>query len=352
MVPMIRTTRRSVLATALLAFGTPAFSADPTRPITKIVFGSCIKQDQRMPIFDAILREEPQLCLLLGDNIYADTDDMQVMKSKYARLAENPKFDRLRKACPILATWDDHDYGRNDAGADNPHRDAAQQVFVDFWNDPSDSPRRQRPGVYDAQMFGPEGRRVQVILLDTRYFRSPLKRGVRRLAGPYLPDDDPAKTMLGEDQWRWLEQQLRIPAEVRLLGTSIQCLPEAAGQETWANLPRERQRLLDLIRSTRANGVVLLSGDRHWSELSVVNENVPYPLYELTSSSLNQIHARGTPSENRYRHLPTTFHHPNFGLVGIDWDSDPPTLSLQIRDAGGSLQLEKLIRLSELHAAE
>jgi alkaline phosphatase D len=187
-----------------------------------------------------------------------------------------------------------------------------------------------------------------VILLDTRYFRSPLKRGERRIAGPYLPDDDPNKTLLGEAQWQWLETQLRAPTEVRLIVSSIQCLSEAVGQETWSNLPREQERLFRLIDEAQANGVVLLSGDRHWAELSVVRENVPYPLYDLTSSSLNQVHPRGTPSANKNRDLMQTYHRENFGIVEIDWTLDDPTLSLEVRGLDDSIKLQKRIQLTEL----
>jgi alkaline phosphatase D len=337
-----------------LMSGQAAIGAETTKPpsseepLRRILFGSCIQQDRPVPIFETILAHDPELFLFLGDNIYADTEDIDLMRAKYARLGTMPGFVRLLQACPLLATWDDHDYGVNDGGADYPQREASQQAFVDFWQLPADSPLRTRPGVYAARTFGPEGKRVQVILLDTRYFRSPLKRGERRVGGPWVPDDDPSKTMLGAAQWGWLEQQLRTPAQVRLLVSSIQCLPQAAGQETWSNLPREQQRLFRLIATTGAEGVVILSGDRHWAELSKINEGVPYPLYELTSSSLNQLHPRGTPTENQHRAIPDTFHRENFGLVAIDWDQPDPTIRLEIRDLEDTVQLTKTLRLSAL----
>ena len=109
----------------------------------------------------------------------------------------------------MLSTWDDHDYGQNDAGGDFPYKDEAKALFLEFWQVPEDDPRHARAGVYCARIFGPEGRRVQVILLDTRSFRSPL-RPTDQPGAPgkeeYLPDPDPAKTMLGRAQWAWLER--------------------------------------------------------------------------------------------------------------------------------------------------
>lgn len=316
--------------------------------INKVVFGSCIKQESSMPILRTVLAEQADLLLFLGDNIYADTEDMGVMRAKYQRLAVNPDFAKLIRAVPSLATWDDHDFGVNDGGAEYATREESKQEFLRFWKIPADSPLRSREGIYDARIFGPVGKRTQIILLDTRYFRSPLKKGERRVGGPYLPDDDPNKTMLGEQQWRWLEEQLRQPAELRLIVTSIQCIAEAAGQETWSNLPRERQRLFQLIAETDAGGVLLLSGDRHWAELSKLDEDVAYPLYDLTSSSFNQIHPRGTPTENRYRHVDATYHRENYGVISIDWQAATPSVSMRICDIDGEPKIEKQIELTEL----
>ncbi|QEG39178.1 alkaline phosphatase D family protein [Roseimaritima ulvae] len=325
-----------------------AAAASSEQPISRVLFGSCIKQDRPIPILKTMLAAEPELLLFLGDNIYADTSDIDLMRAKYKQLAGNEDFAALRSACPILATWDDHDYGVNDGGADFAKRDEAQQAYLDFWGEPAASPKRNRPGVYDAKIFGPEGKRLQVIMLDTRYFRSPLKKGEKRVGGPYVADNDPQKTMLGETQWKWLEQQLRTPAEVRVIGSSIQFVAAAAGQETWSNLPHERQRLIDLIAETGAGGVIVLSGDRHWSEVSVTEEQTAYPLVDVTSSSLNQKHPRGTPTENRFRSIPKTYHEANFGVLSIDWDAADPKLLIEIRDIHNETQIQGPFRLSHL----
>lgn len=328
-----------------------ALSAHGAEPLSRIHFGSCVKQTQPMPIFETIVQDRPEVFLMIGDNIYADTEDMEVMRAKYAQLNADPGFSMLRATCPILATWDDHDFGKNDAGEEYPKKREAQKIFSDFWGDPLNSPRRQREGVYDAQIIGPEGQRVQIILLDTRYFRGPLKTGERRVGGPYYPNDDASVTMLGKAQWRWLEEQLKQPAEIRIIATSIQFIAEAAGQETWSNLPAERQRMIDLIETTEAAGVVFLSGDRHWSDLSVQREGVPYPLYDFTSSSLNQPHKRGTPTDNRYRETEQTYHQANFGVIEIDWSGDDPTLDLRIQDLENQTRIQNQIALSELQPA-
>lgn len=328
----------SIVFVPTLAYG----FQDTAKPLRRVMFGSCIKQENPAPILETIAAQEPELFIFLGDNIYGDTNDMQVLRSKYEQLGQQSAFKALRASTPLLATWDDHDYGRNDAGAEYPHRKASQQEFVRFWNEPEDSPLRKRAGIYMSKMFGPKGKRTQIILLDTRYFRSPLKRRKeRRVGGVWEPDDDPKKTMLGNVQWRWLEDELQKPADVRIIASSIQFVAEDDGQETWSNLPVERQRMIDLLRKTKANGVFFISGDRHWSELSSITPDGLYPIYDLTSSSLNQIHGRGTPTKNKHRAIAKTYHKPNFGVINIDWSDKVPKVAVEIRDAKDEVQIER-----------
>jgi alkaline phosphatase D len=157
--------------------------------------------------------------------------------------------------------------------------------------------------------------------------------------------------MLGAAQWRWLEETLKQPAELRLLVSSIQFAPEVHGGECWANLPHERQRMMDVLRRTKANGVIFLSGDRHWCEFSRLDGPSGYPLHDFTSSSLTQKHPRGTPTPNRHRFLPTTHHMPNVGHLEIDWSAADPTIAIRIVDEAGQLRMEHLLKLSGLQPA-
>jgi len=315
-------------------------TTERTELISRVFFGSCIKQDQPKPLLAKMADLSPELMIFLGDNIYGDADDMDVLRAKYRTLESDAGFQRLRQSCPTLATWDDHDFGVNDGGADFPKRTESEAIFEDFWFGEGNSEARFRPGVYDAVVFGPSGKRLQVIMLDTRFFRSPLKKGEKRVGGSWVPDEDPSKSMLGEAQWNWLEEQLLEPADVRIIASSIQFVAEDAGQETWSNLPTEKRRMLDLLKTTNAKGAIFISGDRHWSELSALSDDVPYRIYDFTSSSFNQLHGRGTPTANRFRFLPETYHKENYGVIRIDWDPPTPVATLEIRDLRGEVQLQ------------
>ena len=144
--------------------------------VSRIAFGSGADQDRSQPVWDTVLALRPQLMLMLGNSVLARTEDMRGLRLQYDKLTAKPGFAELRRQSRFMATWNDLDFGREDGGADFDKRAESQRVFVDFWNEPSGSPRRQRQGVYASQRFGPPGRRLQVILLDTRYGHGPLWR--------------------------------------------------------------------------------------------------------------------------------------------------------------------------------
>jgi len=328
---MTRTLRCLVLAALMLGGQAVAKEAS----LTRIAFGSCAHQDKPQPIWDAVLAYRPELFVFTGDNVYGDVTSgaMTELRDAYAAAAKVEGIAALRAQVPVLATWDDHDYGQNDGGADFAHKEQAELLFHSFWGIEDDDPRRQRPGVYHAEIFGPPRGRTQVILLDTRSFRSALRPTDERGAlgkEAYLPEPDPAKTMLGEAQWAWLAEQLRAPAELRLLVSSVQVLAEQHGFERWGNLPLERQRLLDLIAETGANGVVLVSGDRHIGALYRLNDGVPYELYEITSSGLNMAYAHNR--DIGPLRLGEVYGQDNFGTIDVDWQAGEITLSVRGMD--------------------
>jgi alkaline phosphatase D len=303
------------------------------KEVTRIAFGSCLKQDKPAPILSTIADAKPDVFIWLGDNIYGDSDDPAVMKAKYQQLADKPEFQKLRETVPFLYVWDDHDYGKNDAGAEYKFKDQNKQIMLDFFGEPKDSPRRTREGNYDSVIIGPEGRRVQFLLLDTRSFRSPLKMEIREKKKWYLPNEDPDATVLGEAQWKWLEEELKKPAEVRIVCSSIQVIPTEHRFEKWANHPKERERLLKLLEPVKQS-TVIISGDRHhassWRESG---------FYEMTSSSLNQ---GGTPTpEDVQDPNNRPFGGTNFGLMVIEFPANgPPVVHAQILDERAQSRLQ------------
>jgi alkaline phosphatase D len=347
--------RREILAGAA-AMGALAGCASPgvvtgvSVPLRRIGFASCADQTKPQPIWDTVIADRPDLFVFGGDNVYCEMPySLARLRRAYALAAACEPLARLRQAVPYLAIWDDHDFGANDGGADFPFKAESKAEFLEYWKIPLQDPRRGREGLYHAQVYGPVGQRVQVILLDVRWFRSRWKPTDQRGAPGkerYLPDADPAKTMLGEAQWRWLEAQLREPAQVRVIVSGIQVVTEGHGWERWGNFPAERTRLYELIRRTHAQGVVFVSGDRHIGGLYVEPAAGPYSLYELTSSGVTHPWRDAVEAgPNRLGELFTDFH---FGTVEIDWQAQ--SVQLSVKDIQGIARRVQRIPFNELKA--
>lgn len=317
--------------------------------ISRIAFGSCAHQDHPQPVWDVIRSHRPDLILLLGDNIYGDADEerntLKTLSAAYATFAGHEGFSRLRREVPMMAIWDDHDYGVNDGAGDFPLRRESEALFREFWGIGPSDVRSTREGLYFARTFGPEGRRVQVIMLDLRSFRStfqptddPGAPGKER----YIPYSGPDRTMLGAAQWSWLENAIRQPADVRFLVSSIQVFAEDHGYERWGNLPKERDRLVRLIASSPSPQAVVLSGDRHMGGLyRYEHSSLSRPIIELTSSALNQ-ESPSEPPPVKPPQVSPLYPKPNFGWIEITWPRDPNKdrsigMALELRAEDGTV---------------
>lgn len=328
------------------------FADEPgSAPLRRIAFGSCARQDKPQPIWDAVLDQKPEIFLFLGDNIYGDTNDMTVLKRKYEQLGKVPGFQRLKQSVKLMATWDDHDYGKDDAGYEYGPKKESQNLFLDFFGIPADSPRRQQDGIYSAEAFGPPGQRVQIIMLDTRTFRTPLKKQPvkNKDEGPYIPDSSETADMLGATQWKWLEEQLKQTADVRIIASSIQVVAEDHGWEKWSNFPTQREKLFKLIETSKAKGVIFVSGDRHLAEISMQPTGMGYPAYDVTSSGLTEANKRWRTFETNRHRVGTMNFGNNFGLITFDWYQKDPLIRLQIRDELGEVTLQQKVSLSTIH---
>lgn len=338
----------------LLVLGTVGFYAQAQAP-SKILFGSCSHQDKPMPILDAINQEQPDLFVFLGDNVYGDTENMQDLAAKYQRLGNIPGFKALQQQTPLIAIWDDHDYGENDAGAEYPQKEASRKVMLDFWQEPEQSERRTREdGIYTSYMYGEGEQSVQVILPDLRWNRPEINhvskleyiaKRVPKNMGPYSVSKDKSASMLGEAQWQWLEKELLKPARIKVIASSLQLLPEFTGWESWANFPADRNRLLNFIREHKINGVLLISGDTHWGEISRVSEKLDYPLWEVTSSGLTEEWKDVSPNQHR---ISGYTHKANYGHLYIDWLRQDPAITFGLKNAKGQVVMQQIFPLSTI----
>jgi alkaline phosphatase D len=330
-----------------------SFNGFSQKNISKIAFGSCAHENHPLPIFDLVVKHKPDLFVFLGDNIYGDTKSMDTLQMKYNILAAKPSFQNLKKNVPIIATWDDHDYGWNDIGRHYPFKAESKEIFLKFFNEPKDSERRKHEGVYTSYMYETYGKKLQIILLDNRTFRDDYRKYKGEVANDkkyfyeldFYPQQDPDSTYLGAKQWKWLEEELKKPADIRLIGSGSQFSIEHNGYEGWPNFPLEQKKFLNLIKKTKANGVLFLTGDVHYAEISKLTVPDLYPIYDVTSSGLSSTWHFATPNNNRIEG-PIMENH--FGLLTIDWKKKIPKIKMEIWDINDNQRIEYTIGLDEI----
>lgn len=308
--------------------------------LTRILVGSCFNEETPDgTAMSTVAAQEADLFLMIGDNVYGDMNGraylnnqatLDELRESFGELAARPEFQALRARHPMMVAWDDHDYGANDAGREFPFRRMAERIHERFWGLENEDVGAW-PGTYYARSFGPEGQRVQIIMLDTRFFRSPLQptdewgaKGKER----YVPSASEGQDMLGNDQWTWLENQLQQDADLRLIVSSIQVMTtDGHGFEAWSRLPAEQARLYSLVAETGAEGVVFVSGDRHTSFLYKDEAILPYPAYEITASSMNASFSQ-TSAEMDRAQIGAGYAPQNFGAIEIDWESGTVRLAI------------------------
>jgi alkaline phosphatase D len=282
--------------------------------------------------------QNPDIFIWGGDNIYADTEDMAKLASEYNQQNSNPNYKAFVESIDgqVYGTWDDHDYGKNDAGKEWTYKAQSQQLFLDFMGVDSLDSRRNRKGVYHAETFKVRDKSVKLILLDTRYFRSALLEDTES-EKRYKPWQNGEGTLLGKAQWQWLETELKDSnADYHIIVSSIQIWADEHGFETWGNFPHEVDKLKNLLNEHQPENVVLLSGDRHISEFSSMQlDNFDYPVFDFTSSGLTHAYSKFTsePNADRVGEVVAT---ESYGLLKYDFKNN--SVLMQMRNTEGVLQ--------------
>jgi alkaline phosphatase D len=305
----------------------------------RVAFGSCPKfQDDRVqPIWPVISELRPDLFLWIGDNIYGDSLDPDILREEYRRQRDVHGLQPLLHNTSHLAVWDDHDFALNNHDRTNPIKDQSLEVFEDYWANPSYG-LPDAPGVFFSYSYGD----VDFFFVDDRYYRDPNE-----------DPDTPTKTMLGAEQFKWLQAQLTnsdATFKVIVSGSGFSNA-EGEGGDSWAAFLHERDRLFDFIRDENINGVVLMSGDSHIGELNAIpwSAHGGYDLYDLVSSPLAQrnpdswLHQR---PERRIR--PVYFRGSNVGVIDFIFDESPRLMYRLIDIHGRSVWKTFELRAEEL----
>ena len=306
-----------------------------------IAFGSCSHQDDPDQLWNDVLSQKPNLWMWIGDNIYGDTHNMDSMKAMYDIQKAHPDYQKVLQTMPVIGTWDDHDYGVNDGGKFFSKKEESKNVMLDFLDVAKDAEVRKHAGVYQSYEYGSLKQKIKVILLDTRYFRDTLARSKEK-GKRYVTNID--GDILGEEQWRWLEEELKSSdASLHIIASSIQFLSREHLFEKWENFPKARKRMLDLLEKIKPANTFFISGDRHMAEISKLQlPGLQYPLYDFTSSGLTHTWDRPWDEPNSLR-VNDLIIKKNYGLIRIDWKKKGPVVTLQSRGHNRALYAEEKI---------
>ena len=318
-----------------------------------IAFGSCFFLADSDPvwggqdygggfeIFDAIAAKNPDLMIWAGDNLYFQTPDEldpAAMAMRYQRQRTFPALQKLLTASPHLAIWDDHDYGPNDADMSYVMKGESLQLFRRYWANPSYG-LPDVPGVFGRARWGD----IDLFLLDDRWYRS-ANRAV----------DGPDKTMFGAMQLTWLRNALIYSrAPIKLVVNGSQMWNRANHFEGWNHFATEQRAFADWLLAQKIDGVVFLSGDRHFSELLKINRLGTYPLYEFTSSPFTSSPWANPDAAERQNAdvVPgTLIGRRQFGMIRVTGPGNDRVLALESYDTTGTLLWRNEIRARQLRS--
>ncbi len=296
-------------------FTTPPAVGQPGR--FKLAVSSCMdaKLNPVQSAWYLMLCEAPQLQLLLGDNVYANSTDREVLWSRHREQRRVVEFAAVARNTPTYAIWDDHDYGPNDSDGTQPGKENSLATFKELFANPS-AGTSDIPGVFYKFSWGD----VDFFMLDGRYHRSPDK----------APNDS-TKRMLGDAQFRWLADGLRdSKAKFKVLASGSTLM--ASLDDGWRIYDYDRNRLYETIMGQKIPGVLYLSGDIHRCQLEVhgSDETHGYPLIEVISSGIANSKAQG------------------FATLEFDTTQSDPSVRVKIIHGDATTRLDRTFRLSEM----
>jgi alkaline phosphatase D len=268
-------------------------------------------------MWDVIASHEPIVFLLMGDNVYHDMPEAlhDGHYYTYYRRQSRPEFRGLISKTSIYAIWDDHDCATNDVFM-GPYREKPSwkmdlfRLFRQNWNNPAYG-NAEWPGVWFDFSIGD----VDFFMLDGRFYRT----------NPHTKHP----TMLGPVQKAWLKDALvSSKGTFKVIASPVPWAYNSKGEslDTWNGYREERTEIFDFLAENKIDGVILLSADRHRSDVWCIERPNGYALYEFESSRLTNEHVHKVMPESLFGYNEKQ----SFGLLTFDTTLEDPTITYQI----------------------
>ncbi len=231
-------------------------------------------------IFRTMSSLKTDFMLWMGDNVYlrpSDYGSTAGIQYRYSLQRKAPELAELFASRPNYAIWDDHDFGPDDSNRSFELKSASQDVFRAYWGNKTYGTEYDR-GIYSSFSWSD----CDFFLMDDRSNRAP---NVMKDSVGGKPNCE--KSFFGELQLSWLKDKLmNSKATFKFIAVGNQMLNPIAEKEHFRDYPCEFYDLMSFIISYRIEGVVFLSGDRHFSEVIAWQPKGGYKMYDFTCSPL------------------------------------------------------------------
>lgn len=301
---------------------------------------SCMDQDNHKPeIWASLLAAKPDVIFFIGDHVYADRGagsggaDPDHLWEKFSEARQTLEIFHLPQLIPIIATWDDHDFGLNDTDSlSYPYVAESQINFSQFFaQDPTYCRYLNRgPGVSSSIDLGSQ----RFLLMDDRSFR--LEKGSRDRYAHW-----------GKDQEEWALNLIRTSKGPTWLMNGSQIFPSVFWKESLSGShPVQYRGFLDELRRSLSS-VIFCSGDVHYSEISRLEKDLlGYETYEITSSSIHSRSFPGVPGlvPNKRRIASTSSR--NFNLIESRAAGLNADLTVQCLGENGSVLYDRKLSVA------
>lgn len=279
-------------------------------------------------IYKTIVSQAPDVMLWLGDNIYLREPDWGSRSGynyRYTHWRSQDELQKLLRICSNYAIWDDHDFGPNDADGSWINSAIAKQAFMDFWANPGYGV----PGAERCIATQFDHGDIGFFLVDNRTYREPA---------------DSLNSMLGGEQIDQLLNALEYSRHsFKLVAVGSQVLNNDKKYENFSNYEAERQYLLNEIERRGIKNIIFLTGDRHSTSLSKLENASGYVVYDLTISPLRS-KAYDMKDDNALIMPETIVNTQNFGVLDITGKPGNRVLRMSVYNEAGKLFWEKSIR--------
>ena len=318
------------------SFGTCAYINDPEFDRKGGAYGGGYE------IFTRIADKKPQFMIWGGDNTYFrqnEWDSKSAMIYRYTHDWSIPEKQKLFATVAHYAIVDDHDFGPNDSDGSFWNKNTSMDVFNLFWANP-----KQVSG-FKSTTFQFNYNDADFFLLDNRYFRDPNN----------LKTKDP-KTILGKEQLDWLKKALVFSkAKWKFIVMGGQFLNTARNFETYSNygFDKERQEIIDFIYKEGLKNIIFLTGDRHLSEISLLDQGKRFPkIWDVTVSPFTSgPNTHGKEEKNLLRVPGTLIMKRNFSVFHIEGKGKDRHLRIEFFDTEGNKINEYIIPQDEYNSS-